>query len=365
MKNWMLAILSVALLVACQPKEYQITGTLEGATGENVVLKNIRKGRPEVMDSAKLVDGAFTFKGSVEAPELALLFIDGQQQPVVFFIDNANITINAKVDDIQNAEITGSELTDKLKTFNEEMPGVERMKELQQEYYKAQMAKDKETMQVLGEEANSIMEEQKAYFENFVDNNTTNAMGAYMAMNMARSLSLEELKELIAKFEASLSDHVYVAEMNELVADMEKMEARLAATKEGAVAPDFTLTSKDGKEVSLSSFRGKYVLVDFWASWCGPCRGENPNVVKAYKKYNSKGFEVLSVSVDNNQEKWLEAIEADGLTWTQVRDTDKEVGKLYAIQNIPTTLLLDKEGVIIAKNLRGEELENKLAELLN
>ncbi len=118
-------------------------------------------------------------------------------------------------------------------------------------------------------------------------------------------------------------------------------------------------------EVSLSSLKGKYVLVDFWASWCGPCRNENPKVVAAYNKYNSKGFEVLSVSVDEDEAKWLEAVKTDGLIWTNVRDVNKEVGKQYAIRNIPTTLLLDKEGKIIGKNLRGAELEEKLAELLN
>nr|WP_321405367.1 TlpA disulfide reductase family protein [uncultured Carboxylicivirga sp.] len=365
MKNWMLAILSVALLASCQPKNYQITGTLEGVTAENVVLKNIRKGRPELMDSAKIVDGTFTFKGEVAAPEFALIFIEGQQQPIQFFIENANITITGNAEDIANVEIAGSPVNDLWKTFNDGVPGKDRMQQLQQEYMQAQMTQDQEKRAVLEEEANSIMGDMQAYYKKFLEDNTSNALGAFLALNMGSQMPLEELKPLVEKLEAAMPEHVYIVELKEMLDSMEKREASVAATKVGAVAPDFTLKTKGGEDISLSSFKGKYVLVDFWASWCGPCRNENPNVVAAYKKFNEKGFEVFSVSVDDSEEKWLEAVEADGLIWTQVRDTEKEVGKLYGIQSIPTTLLLDTEGVIIAKNLRGEALDQKLAELLN
>ena len=145
---------------------------------------------------------------------------------------------------------------------------------------------------------------------------------------------------------------------------MKAHQLALEAVKEGNAAPAFSLVSIDGKEVSLESYKGKYVLVDFWASWCQPCRQENPNVVKAYSAYNSKGFEVLSVSVDRDEEAWKNAIKEDGLSWTQVRDAENKVAELYAIQSIPTTFLLDQQGVIIATNLRGEALEAKLKELM-
>lgn len=145
---------------------------------------------------------------------------------------------------------------------------------------------------------------------------------------------------------------------------MKAHQLALEAVKEGKTAPAFSLVSTEGNEVSLESYKGKYVLVDFWASWCQPCRQENPNVVNAYKAYNSKGFEVLSVSVDRDEQAWLNAIKEDGLTWAQVRDTENKVAEMYAIQQIPTTFLLDREGVIIATNLRGEALEAKLKELM-
>lgn len=138
-------------------------------------------------------------------------------------------------------------------------------------------------------------------------------------------------------------------------------------TAVGVAAPEFTQVDATGKAISLSSFKGRYVLIDFWASWCGPCRGENPNVVKVYKKFHPKGFDILGVSLDDDKGKWTEAIKHDGLDWTQVSDLHgwkNSVAVLYGVQAIPTNFLVDKDGKIIAKGLRGDILESKLAETI-
>jgi len=136
----------------------------------------------------------------------------------------------------------------------------------------------------------------------------------------------------------------------------------------GSAAPDFTLNDVNGKPVSLASFKGKYTLVDFWASWCGPCRQENPNVVKAYNTYKAKGFEILGVSLDDKKENWEKAIQQDNLGWKHVSDLkgwQSSAAALYDVKGIPMNFLLDKDGKIIAKNLRGEDLVKKLSEVLN
>ena len=140
----------------------------------------------------------------------------------------------------------------------------------------------------------------------------------------------------------------------------------LKATMTGSMAPEFSIPDTGGKILSLSSLRGKYVLIDFWASWCGPCRGENPNLVKAFGQYKTKNFTVLGVSFDDKKDDWLKAIIKDGLTWPQVCDLQgmqDNMAKLYAVKAIPKTFLIDPEGKIIAVGLRGDEVENKLAEL--
>ena len=173
-------------------------------------------------------------------------------------------------------------------------------------------------------------------------------------------MEVEQLDSMLSKLDTTLyhsPDYKFLAER---VAVMQKVAI-------GQPALDFALVDPAGIPVPISSFKGKYLLIDFWASWCGPCRRENPNVVKLYNDFNDKGFEIIGVSFDDDRDKWLKAIEDDKLTWAHVSDLQGwgcEAGKLYAVNSIPATVLLNREGVIIAKNLRGDALRKKLEELL-
>jgi peroxiredoxin len=161
-----------------------------------------------------------------------------------------------------------------------------------------------------------------------------------------------------------LSLHANVAQMRE---QHNKLKMQRMLSDMGAKAQEIALPSPKGDTIRLSSFKGKYVLVDFWASWCSPCRQENPNLVKIYKKYKAKGFEIFQVSLDKTKEAWTKAIKDDGLTWIQVSDLkywDSQTAKTYNIESIPSSFLLDKDGSIMAKNLRGESLQEKLVSLL-
>lgn len=172
---------------------------------------------------------------------------------------------------------------------------------------------------------------------------------------------------LYSKFAQEFIEH-YQAKYPQIASQLEERNRQLTQFEEGRVAPDFTQLTPEGEEMSLSDLRGKYVLIDFWASWCGPCRRENPNVVRMYKAYKDKGFEILGVSLDRDKDRWLAAIEKDQLTWRHVSDLkgwSNAVAQQYSIRSIPRTILLDPEGRIVAKNLRGASLEAKLKELFD
>lgn len=377
MKNFLLATFVAISFMACQQKNYTIEGTIEGVPEGQAILQKIIDGKPTPIDTAVITEGKFSFTGSEEEPQIYLIFVDQNKTPIMFFGENKHITITADdVNKLNDAIIEGSPITDILTKFTEEVPEQGRMKELNEEYQKARMTSDKEKMEALSTEGKELMQEQKAYFIQFIKDNTDNVVGANMALRAMREFELDEFKELVSQFEANLGEHQYVTKLKEALEQMEKAEemqkeaaekkaAAEKATSIGAIAPDFTLETVDGEQLSLSSLKGKYVLVDFWASWCKPCRNENPNVVKAYKKFNAKGFDVLSVSLDKDSVKWKEAIKADGLVWNQVIDSKGDIAQVYGVQGIPFTLLLDKEGKIVEKNLRGEALEEKLTELLN
>lgn len=248
MKKLILAVVSIAMLAACQPKGYTVTGTIEGAENGKVVLQCIREGRPMPLDTAEIIDKKFTFEGKVEAPELYLIFVEGNQSPIAFFVENAKIEIKADIKEMQKAVVTGSDLTKVLNKFNDELPGLARSQELRQEYMQAQMSQDAEKMQALGEEMNSIMKNQIAYLDTFIGQNTNNALGALMLLNASSSLELAKFKTYAEEFKKNLPAHPYIKEIDTVLEQMAKYEQEQAAAAQMAPATEAPATETPAAE---------------------------------------------------------------------------------------------------------------------
>lgn len=226
MKKFVFLFVLGVLVAACgsNTNEYNVTGTIEGVSEGQAVLQKIESTGPVAVDSTQILDGQFSFSGSVEYPELYLVFIDDNQMPVAFFLEQGNIEISANVDSMQAAEVQGSELNEKFEKFNDEVPSRERSQELQEAFMAAREGGDQEQMQELAQEYQTIMQEQQQYFKDFVHANNDNAVGAFLAMNMANGMEPSELDELIASFEENIPNHPYVEELKSMQESMQQQQ---------------------------------------------------------------------------------------------------------------------------------------------
>lgn len=357
--------MATAALAACQGENqgYQIEGTVEGAAnGDYVYLQKVQ-GRDIIkLDSALIEDGAFTLKGTQDtAAYRYLTFKNNTDQTswVDFFLENGDIKVALTP---TSSSAVGTANNDIYQAIRNEINALNlKLQTGYQALADTTLTDEQRTAKI--QELETIGQEQSEVVKKAIAANITNPVGVELLKQNFYNLNVEELDPLMSQIPAAYQNDPIIQRIQENVTKMK-------ATAVGQKFTDFAMKTPEGKDVKLSDFVGgknKVVLVDFWASWCGPCRREMPNLVEAYKQYKKKGLEIVGVSLDRNADDWKKAIKDLNITWPQMSDLKFwtcEGAQLYAVSSIPHVVLIDAEGTIVARGLHGEELQNKLAELL-
>lgn len=363
------AIAAIAILSSCgetkRTGSFELKGTLSNSNGETIYLEKLINPQPVVVDST-VIDEQGNFEFKTYTPHIGFYRIKLNQQNFAMLVldsaDKVKLTANLK-DLARTYKVEGSPETALFVEYNEITNKKNiRMDSLNQAFQaivqsvKMDSLKMDSLSNIFEKPFNEIMND----FNTVIAEKITKNPDKYASMIAIQGMEPDKFGDLYKILDEGLSKK-YPSDKG--VRMFHDVVTKMLATTIGQQAPEIVLPTPDDKELALSSLKGKIVLVDFWASWCGPCRKEMPNVVKAYAKYKDKGFEIYGVSLDQDKGRWVEAIQKDGITWPQVSDLkywDSYAAKLYAVEGIPYTVLLDKEGKIIAKNLRGAELEKAI-----
>ncbi|OUJ72146.1 redoxin domain-containing protein [Hymenobacter crusticola] len=353
------------------PAAFLVQGSLP-ATKARMGYLYYKKDTQSIVDSAAVHNGRFQFKGAVPALPQATLVLpapgipaDRSPERLPIYLEKGTITV-AGTDRVMYAAAEGTPLNHESTNLAAQVQSFRKQLDALYAAYEALPAAERATPAAeakLDQEANAVYEKRQQVYAAYLKAHPANPYSLYVLESYVGPMpQASSYAALFGALDPSVRSSPYGKVMQQRIEQLQRVAI-------GAVAPDFSQANPDGKQLKLSALRGEYVLIDFWASWCAPCRQENPNLVKLYNAYKAKGFTVLGVSLDNAQQRaaWLKAIDQDSLPWPQVSSLTKPnpVALTYGVNAIPQNFLLDPQGRILAVNLRGEELSKKLAELLD
>ena len=373
MQKILISLSVILLLSFCDGNKknssFQLKGTLSDSKAETLYLEKLGSAKQVIIDSV-ILDENGNFEFTNYTPKIGFYRIKTNDKNFAMLVlDSADkVTITGSVKDLGNTfKVEGSSETTIFIEYNNlsksrdiKLDSLNKEFQLLMETNKMDSKRMDSLSAIFETPYNSIINQSNILMVDKISKNTN----MYSSIMAIQALDPDKYSDLYKSLDAGLSKK-FPNDKNVIM--FHEVVERMLSTNIGQFAPEISLPSPDGKEIALSSLKGKLVLIDFWASWCGPCRKEMPNVVKIYSKFKNKGFEIYGVSLDQDKEKWMEAITKDGINWPQVSDLkywDNVAARIYNVQGIPYTVLIDKDGKIIAKNLRGQELEKKIAEVL-
>ena len=369
MKKFSLILLGLLIVLnACQGVEkntFKLNGTTNLPDGKQIFrIQANANNQPTTIDTATVANGQFSFKGSVEQIDVNFLFVEGEQVNTPFIVEEGIIEVNLLQERLAEMNLAGTPSNNDLQTYREETKTfADNLNAIASEIQAANSLGDNILVQDLQQQYTDMQADLIDYEKGFIKTNVDSYISALILERFLnqKTLPRNEVKEIFSTY----SDRIRSSKSGINVSNI--VNAPVNPTAIGEIAPLFDGPTLTGNRIALESFRGKVVIIDFWASWCRPCRIENPNLVRLYKRMHDKGLEIVGVSLDRNKASWERAIADDGLTWNHVSNLQfwaDPIAQLYSVRAIPAAFVLDREGRIVAKNLRGAQLDAKIEALL-